>query len=212
MKNQLIFLGAPGSGKGTQASNLVEKYKLKHLSTGDVLRSEIKKNSDLGKRVSSILSSGNLVDDTTMLELLCANCNLAQATYIFDGFPRTFEQAVSLENNVLTGRSFLAVLFDLDPEIVISRLTNRRICRGCSSIYNIKTAPPKKVGICDKCSSTDIYQREDDKEEVIRNRIEVYNKGIAPVLKYYEQKGVLKRLDATKDPLHVFNELEAILF
>ena len=207
MPSQLIFLGAPGSGKGTQAGKLVDEIGVKHVSTGDILRSEIGKGSDLGKKVKSIIDNGDLVDDQTMLDLLKANCDVSTGVFIFDGFPRTMEQAKSLGEQLLQDLETKAVLFEVDQEKIVERLTNRRVCRECNAIYNMLMAKPKVEGVCDSCGSKSIYQRNDDKEDVIRNRISVYNNAIAPVVGFYEDEKVLVRIDASQSPEVVFKDL-----
>lgn len=208
---QLIFLGAPGSGKGTQASKLVQSRKFKHVSTGDLLRAEIKKGSDLGNKVNDIIKAGNLVDDVTMLELLKVNCDLNSGQYIFDGFPRNIDQAKALEDQVLAGNSSRAVYFNMPAEVLVERLTSRRVCRGCSAVYNLKFLPPTQPGICDKCGSDELYQREDDKEEVIRNRMQVYADTIGPVLDYYRVRNTLIEIDASEHIDTVFEKLSSVV-
>ena len=211
MSVQLVFLGAPGSGKGTQAAKLVEKKGVSHVSTGDILRAEIAKGSDLGKKVQSIINNGDLVDDQTMLDLLKANCDVSSGTYIFDGFPRTLDQAKALGDQLLKGQETKAVLFEVDPDRIVARLTNRRMCKGCNAIYNMLTAKPKTDGVCDSCGEAKIYQRDDDKEDVIRNRLSVYNDAIGPVVDFYDELKVLKRVDASREPDEIFGEIEGLV-
>ncbi len=203
MKPQLILLGAPGSGKGTQAQKIVSEFGFTHISTGDLLRSEIAKQSELGNRVKSIMDSGNLVDDDTVLELLNANCELGSNAYIFDGFPRNLEQAKSLDEVVLKGVKSIALYFEIDLEILVERITNRRIAPKSGEIYNLISKPPKKDGICD-VSGEPLIQRKDDNEETVRNRLGVFKSTIEPVLDYYEKQGALVRLDASKTLEDVF--------
>lgn len=209
MKPQLILLGAPGSGKGTQAARLVEELGYGHLSTGDLLRKEIKSGSDLGKKVTSIMEAGKLVDDQTVLELLNANCDLSNNSYIFDGFPRNGDQARALDEVVLKDAKNRAVYFEIDLDLLAARLTNRRTCSGCGEIYNLITKAPKNEGSCDLCNS-ELTQRKDDNEDTVKTRLQVFKDTIAPVLAHYEESGRLSRLDASQAPEKVFSELKNI--
>jgi adenylate kinase len=191
----LIFIGAPGSGKGTQAKNLVKNLGFKHISTGDLLRAEIARETELGKRVTKIMESGNLVDDATVLELLEANLDLISHSYIFDGYPRNIDQAKALEANILLGHKYCAVDFKINKEILVDRIKNRRVAPKSGEIYNLKSKPPKKNGICD-VSGELLVHRKDDHEDVVRNRLDVFEKTVSPVLEFYRGKGVLKEVDA----------------
>lgn len=207
MAKQLILLGAPGSGKGTQAKRLVTGYSFGHLSTGDLLRSEIQSGSALGVKVTEVMNAGKLVDDQTVLELLNANCDLVSNSYIFDGFPRNREQAKLLDDHVLKGTDSVAIFFDLDLELLTQRLVNRRTCGGCGEIYNLLYKPPVNEGVCDKCGSSELKQRKDDNEDTVRTRLSVFSDTIGPILSYYEESGRLCRLDASRAPDVVFSEL-----
>lgn len=207
---QLILLGAPGSGKGTQAAQLVKAFGYSHISTGDLLRKEIQEGSELGKRVQSIMDAGNLVDDQTVLELLNKNCSLDTTSYIFDGFPRNLEQAKALDEVVLKSYPSLAILFDLDLEVIVERVTNRRVAPKSGEIYNLLTRPPKVEGVCD-VSGEALIQRKDDNEATVRNRLKVYQDAIGPVLSYYEGKGNLRRVDASRSPAEIQAQLKMIL-
>ena len=209
MKPQLILLGAPGSGKGTQAARLVSDLGYIHISTGDLLRAEIKSGSDLGNRVQDIMNKGGLVDDSTVLELLSANCNLESTSYIFDGFPRNIEQAKSLDNSVLKGVKSRAVYFQIDLDLLASRLVNRRTCSGCGEIYNLLSKAPKDPSVCDKCGSK-LTQRKDDNEDTVKTRLGVFKETIEPVLAYYEENDRLRRLDASEGADKVFESLKEI--
>jgi len=210
MMQQLILLGAPGSGKGTQAKKLVETLSYIHLSTGDLLRAEIAKKSDLGKRVTDIMNAGQLVDDSTVLELLKANCNLSSNRYIFDGFPRNIDQAIALDEMVLGDCDRLVLYFDLDLNVLLSRIVNRRSCTGCGEIYNLVTKAPKIEGKCDLCGKQ-LEHRKDDSQEIVLERLEIYKTTIGPVLEYYEAQGKLVKLDASKSSVDIFNGLKQAL-
>jgi len=211
MNKQLIFLGAPGSGKGTQANLLATELGYKHISTGDLLREEISKESELGAKVKSVLDAGELVQDELVLELLKANCKVESSKYIFDGFPRNIDQARSLDETVLGGFPYQAIFFDLDTNLLVNRLTNRRTCGDCKAIYNLVTSPPKKEGVCDNCGSKNLIQREDDQENIIRNRLDVYISTISPVLEYYKNKKVLTTVNATDEIDKVYKEIVAAI-
>lgn len=211
MKSHLIFIGAPGSGKGTQAAKLVSLKGLKQVSTGDLLRGEIAKGTELGKEVKAVMDSGNLVSDDLVVRLLRANINLASEQYIFDGYPRNLAQAKTLDNEVLNGVKATAVYFDIDLNKLVERLTNRRTCKDCGSIYNLISKKPKIEGVCDSCGSTNLVQRADDKEDVIRNRLEVFQQTVDPVLNYYKQSNRLVVLDADQGEDAIFNKISSIL-
>lgn len=210
MKPQIILLGAPGSGKGTQAALLVEKLGYNHISTGDLLRKEISEDSDLGKKVKSIMDKGNLVDDKTVLELLKKNCDLQNNAYIFDGFPRNLEQAKLLDQVVLKDVDKKAVFLNIDLEILVDRVVNRRLAPKSGEIYNLKTRPPKIAGKCD-VSGEDLIQRKDDNEETVRNRLNVFKTTIDPVLKHYKKSGDLVEIDASRSSSEVIDQLISVI-
>ncbi|MBD66768.1 MAG: adenylate kinase [Halobacteriovoraceae bacterium] len=204
MKN-LVLLGAPGSGKGTQSAKLVAEKGYTHISTGNLLRAEIAKESELGIKVKEVMESGQLVSDDLVVELLKANLDLDNSAYIFDGYPRNIEQAKTL-NSILEGYPSLAVYFELDTDKLVERLTNRRVTKDGKHIYNLVTNPPKVSGVCD-VSGEPLVQRDDDKEEVVRSRMEVFENTINPVLDLYESKGKLVRLQADQSMDKVFSDL-----
>lgn len=211
MKPHLIILGAPGSGKGTQAAKLVAKG-FKHISTGDLLRSEIAKGTELGQKVSGIISRGDLVDDNTVMALLKANCEVDKVSYIFDGFPRNIAQAEMLEAELLQGRRTLAVYFNIDLGILIDRVVNRRTCGSCGEIYNLTSKPPLKDDVCDKCGAVGtIKQRKDDTEEVVTNRLQIFADTVNPMLSFYKKKGALVEIDASMQESEVFGALEKVI-
>ena len=204
----LVFLGAPGSGKGTQASLLVKELGYSHVSTGDLLRNEIKKGSTLGNKVSDVIKSGKLVDDSLVLELLKANCDLSNNKYIFDGFPRNIEQAKALESEILSSHFSRAIYFELDLGVLKERLINRRMCKDCGEIYNLISKSPSVPGKCDSCGSSNLYQRDDDKEETVGKRLEVFKETIDPVLEFYKEMDRLSVVDASHESASVFKAIE----
>lgn len=211
MATQLIFLGGPGSGKGTVASMLKNKKSYQHISTGDLLRAEIDKGSELGLKVKEIMASGALVSDDIVLQLLKDNCNLDLGRYIFDGFPRNIDQARSLDKVVLQDVKSLAIYFDIDLGILKDRLVNRRTCGDCGTIYNLVFKPPKKEGVCDKCGGTRLVHRKDDNEETVESRLKVFMSTISPIIEYYEKKGNLVKVDASGGSEDVFKKVCTII-
>lgn len=205
MKPHLIFIGAPGSGKGTQASKFVSEIGFKHISTGDLLRAEIAKQSALGVEVKKVMDEGQLVSDRLVIRLLQANIDLTVSQYIFDGYPRNLAQAQTLDKEVLKGSPSMSVYFEIDVAKLVERLTNRRTCGNCGAIYNLNSKKPKITGTCDQCGSIDLKQRADDKEDVIKNRLQVFQDTVSPVLKYYQDLGRLIKVDAEKLPEEIFN-------
>lgn len=202
MKREMIFLGPPACGKGTQTNRLAEYFNLPHVDTGSLLRAEIKSESENGKIAKQYIDKGQLVPVELVAKII--KDRLAQKDceegYILDGFPRSAEQADMLTqiNEELDGDkevSFKAVYFDLDQEILISRIVNRRSCPKCGEIYNIKFHPPKTEGVCDKCG-TELTQRKDDNEETAKARFETYFRETAPLVDYYKNKDVLRTIDA----------------
>ena len=202
MKREMIFLGPPACGKGTQTNRLAEYFNLPHVDTGSLLRAEIKSESENGKIAKQYIDKGQLVPVELVAKII--KDRLAQKDceegYILDGFPRSVEQADMLTkiNEELDGDkevSFKAVYFDLDQEILISRIVNRRSCPKCGEIYNIKFHPPKTEGVCDKCG-TELTQRKDDNEETAKARFETYFRETAPLVDYYKNKDVLRTIDA----------------
>ena len=202
MKREMIFLGPPACGKGTQTNRLAEYFNLPHVDTGSLLRAEIKSESENGKIAKQYIDKGQLVPVELVAKII--KDRLAQKDceegYILDGFPRSAEQADMLTkiNEELDGDkevSFNAVYFDLDQEILISRIVNRRSCPKCGEIYNIKFHPPKTEGVCDKCG-TELTQRKYDNEETAKARFETYFRETAPLVDYYKNKDVLRTIDA----------------
>ncbi|MBP3367340.1 MAG: adenylate kinase [Treponema sp.] len=192
-----IFLGPPGAGKGTLASQVAEEYGIPQISTGDIFRENIKNQTELGKKVKSILDSGALVSDDVVLEIVedrlkkddCKN------GFILDGFPRTIPQAEAFEK---LGIDVKVVNFEVDNDLIIARLSNRRVCKSCKANYNVKFMPPKVEGKCDKCGG-ELFTREDDKLESITNRLAVYRKETAPLIDFYRKLGKITDIDSARD-------------
>ena len=198
---RLIFLGPPGSGKGTQAAKLIEKVKTAHISTGDILRENVSKGTDLGLQAKGYMDSGKLVPDDLIVEMMknrLASEDCAKG-FILDGFPRTVSQAESLEKMLQQlGISLDAVLlFNVSDEVVVERLSGRRNCRSCGAIYHVRFNPSRKGSSCQICGG-ELFQREDDREEVIRKRLDVYHQQTSPLTGFYRERGILVEVDAEK--------------
>jgi adenylate kinase len=210
MNPQLILLGAPGAGKGTQAARLVSEFGYSHISTGELLRGEVAKGTALGQRVKTIMDAGDLVDDGIVLELLQANCDLDNKAYIFDGFPRNIEQAKALDSEVLKGINAKAIYFEMDLEVLVERVSNRRIALQSGEIYNLISKPPKTAGKCD-VSGEGLVQRKDDNEGTVRNRMNIFKETNGPVVEFYDGKNTLSRLDASEPQDSVFKKLSEVI-
>ncbi len=206
MKN-FIFIGAPGAGKGTQAAMVKQDLHLAHISTGDMLRAAVKAGTELGKEAKAYMDAGELVPDELIIAMVKERLQEedAQNGFILDGFPRTVAQAEALQQMLEEQGLKLtaAVSFEVPEEVVIERLSGRRVCKQCGAIYHIKNNPPKQEGICDKCGG-ELIQRDDDKPEAIKRRLESFKADTEPVLAFYEKLGLLRKLqaDAPAEEVH----------
>jgi adenylate kinase len=214
MALRIIILGEPGAGKGTYSAELVKHYQIPQISTGDMLRAAIKMNSPVGLKAQEYMKQGALVPDSVVIELIRQRVKEpdAQQGFILDGFPRTLVQAESLDE-LLKANGIpltLVVKLDISREILIQRLTGRRICQTCGSVFNVFTMKPKKEGICDKCNG-ELIQRPDDQMATIENRLEVYQKQTAPLIHFYEGKGILEHLQAENSIENVFRKFLSII-
>ncbi len=201
-KRKIILLGPPGAGKGTQAKRLVEKTGLLHLSTGDILRDEVARGTDLGKQAKEYMDRGDLVPDDLIIGMIRGRIEGADG-FILDGFPRTVAQAEALEKITPID---LVINIDLSQEEVVRRLSARRVCRNCGRIYNLISHPPKVEGRCDACGG-ELYQRDDDRPEVIENRYEVYMASTAPLIEFYRERGLLTQVDGKASPEEIFSRI-----
>ncbi len=209
LKN-VVFIGPPGAGKGTQAAILDDMFSFCHVSTGDLLRAEIAKGSELGNKIKTVMDNGQLVSDDLVAELLKANIDLSSKQYIFDGFPRNVSQAEIFQEEIMDKSEYLAVLFDVDTDKLVDRIVNRRVSSDGAHIYNLKTNPPKVDGVCD-VSGLPLVQRKDDTEEVVRNRMNVYLSETKPLVEYYKSKNKLKSVDADLNIDEVTKQIASFL-
>jgi len=211
---RLVLLGAPGAGKGTQAKKLIDKHGIPQISTGDLLRAAVAAGTQLGKEAKSFMDKGELVPDKVVLGMVQERLGQGDCKkgYILDGFPRNTVQAEALDK-MLKGLNMslnAALSVDIPKEDLMKRLTGRRTCRSCNQMYNVYFSPSKKEGTCDKCGG-ELYQRDDDREETIRKRLDVYDAQTAPLIDYYRKAGILKSVSGTGDINAIFKEVCAIL-
>lgn len=212
---RVVLLGPPGAGKGSLASILKEKFSLAHISTGDMLREEIKKGTALGLEIKGLITKGVLVSDELVTKLvkqrILHDPDLKKG-YMFDGFPRTVKQAQDLD--VLLAASNMPLDFALNMEadlnIILKRLTGRRVCRKCGALYHMTNHPPKKDSVCDVCGG-EVYQRTDDNEGTIKARMQVYKTSTQPIIDYYAKQHKLKKLDGNLDTADLFKALAVML-
>jgi len=211
---RLVFLGAPGAGKGTQAKRLVEKYGIPQISTGDLLRAAVAAGTALGKEAKSYMDRGELVPDSVVLGMVKERLSQddCKKGFILDGFPRNVAQAEALDKMLAEMNMPLDLALNLDVPFddLMKRLTGRRTCKSCGQMYNVYYSPSKIEGKCDKCGG-ELFQRDDDKEETIRKRLEVYKAQTEPLIDYYSKKGILKSVSGTGSIDEIFNSICAIL-
>lgn len=198
----IIMLGPPGSGKGTQAKEIIEKYDIPQVSTGDLLREAVKNQTDLGKQAKEYMDAGKLVPDDVVVGMVKERLQEddCRKGFILDGFPRTVPQAESLDKTLEeVGTKIDKVLsIEVPDSEVVERLAGRRTCENCGTMYHVKFNPPEKEGVCDKCGGK-LYQRDDDNEETIRNRLQVYHDQTSPLKDYYARKGLVKEIEGIGD-------------
>ena len=204
----IVLLGAPGAGKGTQAAKLIEEYNLPHISTGDMLRAAVKAGTELGLKAKGYMDAGDLVPDDVIIGLVTERLQEpdTEAGFILDGFPRTSAQAVALDAELskLERPLDAALLIDVDPEVIVGRLCSRRMCRECGHIGTVADAT------CPKCGG-EMYQRDDDNEQTVRNRLDVYEKSTSPLIDYYRGCDLLVTIDGDRDPDEVYADVKQAL-
>ena len=203
-----IFLGPPGAGKGTLATQVASEYGIPQISTGDIFRENIKNQTELGKKVKAIMDSGALVNDETVLEIVEDRLKKddCKAGFILDGFPRTIPQAEAFEK---LGIDVKVVNFEVGNDLIVERLSNRRVCKNCKANYNVKFMPPKVEGKCDKCGG-ELFTREDDKIEAITHRLEVYRSETEPLIGFYKKLGKITDIDSARDSAQVLVEFKKL--
>lgn len=207
---KLVFLGAPGAGKGTQAKKIVEKYGIPQISTGDLLRAAVAAGTALGKEAKSYMDKGELVPDSVVLGMVEERLKQddCKKGYILDGFPRNTSQAEALDKMLASLKMQLdaAVSVDVPFDDLMKRLTGRRTCKSCGQMYNVFFNSSRKEGVCDKCGG-ELFQRDDDKEETIKKRLDVYSAQTAPLFDYYKSKGILKPVLGTGSIDEIYSKI-----
>ena len=211
---KVVMLGAPGAGKGTQAKKIAAKYNIPHISTGDIFRANIKNGTELGKKAKTYMDQGLLVPDELVVDLVVDRVNQEDCAdgYVLDGFPRTIPQAEALTKALASQGQKLDYAIDVDvpDENIVRRMSRRRACVGCGATYHLEYAPTKKEGICDVCGG-ELILRDDDKPETVEKRLGVYHEQTQPLIDYYTNAGILKRVDGTVDIEEVFQAVVQIL-
>lgn len=210
----IVLLGAPGAGKGTIAEGIKTATRYVHVSTGDMLREAVKAGRPVGLEAKSYMEKGELVPDAVIMRIVTERLDQGprDAQYMFDGFPRTLEQARLLDEVLAAhgGRIEHVFLLDVPRDILVDRLAGRRVCRNCGAVYHVRNIPPRKAGVCDACGGP-LYQRPDDTEETVLNRLDVFKKQTQGLIEYYEKKGALARVNAGQKKEKTQSEILAIL-
>jgi len=210
----VILLGPPGAGKGTQAQRIAQRYNLPHLSTGDMFRDHIHRDTELGRKAKPLMERGQLVPDEIVLGMVADRINLPDCAkgFVFDGFPRTLQQADDLEDIAKRNQFGCTIVLHMvvNPELLMRRLTGRRICTAAGHIYNVYQRPPKQDGVCD-VDGSELIHRADDSEDVIGGRLAAYEKQTQPLVKYYTLRGLLSPIDAMADADAVTESISRIL-
>lgn len=212
-KNIVILLGPPGSGKGTQAKLLSQALSIPQVSTGDLFREHMKNNTPLGQKAKEYINSGKLVPDDLVLEMVYNRVKQSdcQKGFLLDGVPRTLQQAEAFENSLFKNDHPLVINLVVDDAIIIKRAEGRLICKNCGAIYNTYFSPPKKDNLCDQCEGS-LYHRDDDKPEVVKERLQVYHVQTSPLIDYFNKQYGLINVDGNKPPEVVFEELKKLTY
>ncbi|MFJ5625134.1 adenylate kinase [Peribacillus loiseleuriae] len=210
----LVLMGLPGAGKGTQAERIVEKYNIPHISTGDMFRAAIKESTELGLQAKSFMDKGELVPDEVTIGIVRERLSQDDCSqgFLLDGFPRTVAQAEALEKILsdLDRQLQYVINIDVDKNILMDRLTGRRICKSCGATYHLVFNPPAVNDVCDRCDG-ELYQRADDNEETVQNRLDVNLKQTQPLLDFYEAKGYVRNINGQQDINIVFEDINKLL-
>lgn len=211
----VILLGAPGAGKGTQAERIRSRFEVPHISTGDMLRAAVAQGTEMGREAQKYMKAGALVPDEVVIGVVRERLaeDDAHAGFLLDGFPRTLDQAGSLDEMLAFEQRALTdvVLLDVPEDELVNRIAGRRLCRNCGKPYHVDYNPSRDAGACDECEG-ELYQREDDNEETVRNRLEVYRSQTEPLIQYYEERGLLKRVPGSeRTPDEVFAAIRELL-
>lgn len=210
----LVLMGLPGAGKGTQAEKIVGKYNIPHISTGDMFRAAIKEGTELGLQAKSFMDKGELVPDEVTIGIVRERLSKEDCEngFLLDGFPRTVAQAQALDSMLadLGKKIDYVINIDVDQSILMERLTGRRICKNCGATYHLVFNPPAKEGVCDRCGG-ELYQRADDNAETVQNRLDVNIQQTKPLLNFYEDKGYLRNINGQQDIDVVFADIEELL-
>ena len=214
MSMNLILLGPPGCGKGTQAKLLMEKHSIPQISTGDILREAVKQETPMGVEAKNYMNAGKLVPDEVVIGIIQDRLKQSDCEngFILDGFPRTVVQAEALDSTLTAMQKKIehALSITVDDEELLGRLTGRRTCRSCGAMFHVMFKPPKEEGVCDACSG-ELYQRDDDKEATIQNRLDVYDQQTAPLIDYYQAKGLLRNIAGTGKIEEILEKIQAVL-
>lgn len=208
---KLIIMGPPGTGKGTHATHLQNKYGLQIIGTGNILRQEVEKKTELGEKIKATMDAGHLVDDAIVIEVVKKRIKLIKS-YILDGFPRNTEQALALKNFLKERGEHLdtVIYIETSEQELTERLSGRLVCNKCGRVYQIRTMPPQMTGVCDTCKQS-LTHREDDAPEVIKKRIETYREQTEPLLEFYRDEDILKTVNGNQDPESVFADIIGVL-
>lgn len=210
----ILLMGPPGAGKGTQAAKLVEKLHVPHISTGDMFRAAVKEGTELGKQAKACMDAGQLVPDHVTIGIVKERLSKADCKkgFLLDGFPRTLDQAAALDTTLseLSIKLDRVINIDVPPAELVSRVTGRRICKNCGATYHVKFNPSSLEGKCDQCGGA-LYQRDDDREETVSKRLEVYTSQTQPLIEFYQDKGLYTEIDGQKEIDEVFADIIASL-